>query len=316
MPDVSSNHINQALTNLAIGYPVGGFIAPYLLKDIPVAKKSDSYFIFDADRRGVARLDDRRAPGGVAKEVDFDLSTGSYNTGSHALKGAISKEERENADLPQQPEMDRTEYLAGILMTNMEYDCKAALDAALTGALTSDPTNEWDDKENGDPFTDINTAITSIENATGFTPNVMAMDIKVFRALKDHPAILERVLYNAGSTNPALVAPQTIASLFDFEEVIVGKSVENTAAKGQDASLSRIWGSDVYIAYRPSRPGIKIPAFGYRFVWTPFEGSMGGWSVRTWFSDEREADMVQVERYYDQKITLSSAGYRLQNRLS
>lgn len=316
MPNISSIHIDQALTNIAIGYPVNGLIGPRLLSDVPVEKKTDKYFIFDSDREGIAQIDDRREPGAEAVEVDLSVSTDSYDTGGHSLKSVVPQEEYENADSPLRPLADKTEFLAGRLLINQEISLKAALDAALTGGLTSDPTNEWNDYTSGDPVADMNTAIDSVEDNTGFRPNIIAMDSKVWRAVKHHPDIVDRVKYMGTDNSPGDVTVEGFAALFDLEEIIVSWQSQNTALKGQSASLSRIWGDDVYVAYRPPRPGLKIPAFGYRYVWRPFTGGLNGWMVRRWTSEERMADVVQADKYYDQKITLAAAGYRLQNRLS
>ena len=315
MPELSTVHISQALTNVAIGYPMSNFIAPRLLAEVPVAKQTDYYYIFDTVQEKKRQSDDNRRPGAAANEVDFAMTSATYTADGHALATAIPDEVRANSDAPIQPDLDATENLVSKLMVGQEVALKTALDAAVT-VNTSDPTNEWDDYTNGDPIADFKLAINTIEDAVGITPNVVAMDTKVWRALKFHPAILSKVLYGGTNANPAMIGPEAIAALFDLEEVIIGNGLKNTAVKGQAASLSRIWGSDVYIGYRPGRAGLRIPAGGYRFTWAPFSGSQMGFAVKRWRDDKRGADMIQVEKYYDQKITLALSWYRLQNRLT
>jgi len=62
---------------------------------------------------------------------------------------------------------------------------------------------------------------------------------------------------------------------------------------------SYLWGKDVLLAWVPPRPGIKIPAFGYEFVW-----SYGGTPMITdrWREDKRASDLIRVRRRYDLKI--------------
>ena len=318
MPEVASVHTMRALTNLAVGYPTDGFIASRLMADVPVLKQSDDYFIFDAARRASAAKDDARAPGAAANLADFDMTTGTYKCAGHALRRLIPDEERENADPPNQPDIDAVEFLVGSLLVNQEIDCKAKLDAGITGGYTSDPTNEWDDYDNGDPYADINLAINAIEDGCGYTPNVMGMDSKVFRALVNHPDILERVLGGGSNEVPAQVLERAIAALFGLEELAVAKSQNNTAVQGQDASMSRIWGSDVYIGYRAPRAALKVPSLGYRFIWRPFSGGNQGFMVSKSRAAEPSAksDEIVAEKHYDQKVTCTTAGYRLQNRLT
>jgi hypothetical protein len=60
-----------------------------------------------------------------------------------------------------------------------------------------------------------------------------------------------------------------------------------------------LWGKDVVIAWVPPRAGIKIPAFGYEFVW-----SYGGKAqmVDRWREDRRKSDLIRVGRRYDLKM--------------
>lgn len=316
MPEVSSVQIDKALTNVAIGYPMANFISPSLFASIPVGNLTGYYYTFDSAREFIRKTDDKHRPGTAAYQVDFDVSSTAFACDGHALSAAVPEEEKANADSVIRPYVNKTNMLVNKVMVNQEADLKTRLDASLTGSFTSDPTNEWDDTTSGDPFADIKLAINTVEDATGLTPNVMAMDIKVWRALRDHPDIVERVLYTGSNDNPAMVNRAAVAGLFDLEEIIVGNSMYNSAITGQTASISRIWGTDVYVAYRPNVPAIDVPALGYRFEWAPFRGAQYGFAVRQWFSDERACDMVEVKKYYDQAVTLSTAGYRLQNRLT
>lgn len=316
MPEISTIHQNQALTNLAIAYPMQGYIAPNLVPDVMVQKRTDLYYIFDATRRAIALQNTKRSPGAEATLVDFDVTSDNYRCEDHALSAMVPDEERENADPIFQPMIDKTEFLIEQVLLDQEIGLKTALDAALTGSMTSDPTNEWDDYTNGDPMADINLAINTIEDATGFKPNRIAMDSKVFRAVRNHPDILDRLKYTGTPGAPAVVTAAALAQVFDIEQVIVGLVTKNTSAKGAAASLSRVWGSDVYVCYQPPRPGLKIPALAYRMTWRPFSGSRFGWMVTSWREEKRKADQVQVDKYYDQKVALAACGYRLQNRLT
>jgi hypothetical protein len=317
MPEVSAIHIDAALTNLSVAYPTNNLISERLFPDVPVLKQSDKYYICDATRRAIAPTDTRRAPGTAAHEVDFDWTTGQYMCEGHALASVIPDEERANADPVIKPELDKTEFITEQVLTGQEIDCKAKLDASLTGAMTSNPAGKWDDPVNGDPYADITLAINAIEDATGMQPNVMAMDIKVLRnGLKNHPDILDRIKYTGTSMAPAVVTPQAIAELFELEEVILATAFKNTAVEGQAAAITRIWGSDVYLAYRAPRPGLKQISLGYRMVWSPFSGAVRGWQVNKARLDLRHSDWIEISKYYDQKIVTATAGYRLQARLT
>jgi hypothetical protein len=314
MPEVTGVHIDAALTNLSVAYPSGNLISQRLFPDLPVLKKSDKYYLLDASRRSISPTNTLRQPGTAAAETDFDVTTDTYTCDGHALAGVVPDEERENADPAIQPEVDKTEFITAQVMISQEIEAKTALDASLTGAKTSTPAGTWDNHVTGDPFADVTVAINAIEDATGLTPNVMALDAKVFRALTRHPDIIDRIKYTGTGDSPAIVSAKTIAELFQLEEVIIARAFKNIAVENQTASISRIWGSDVYLGYRAARAGLKVATLGLRFCWAPFSGSVNGWMVSKARDEKRHADWIEIQKYYQQKIVMAGAGYRLQAR--
>lgn len=108
MPQVSEVHVDAALTNLSVGYRNPAFISDLLAPVVGVRKQFDRYYVYDSEREAFRSTNDRRAPGAEANEVDFSLSTDSYSCEDHALTSVIPDEERENADPPIQPSIDRT----------------------------------------------------------------------------------------------------------------------------------------------------------------------------------------------------------------
>ena len=94
----------------------------------------------------------------------------------------------------------------------------------------------WDDDANGDPFTDIAYAQTTILQNTGFMPNRLLLSWSVYQALRKHPLVIDRIKY----TNPAYagtITPNLLAEAFDIEEVVVSKAVYNSA--GGESSRHR-----------------------------------------------------------------------------
>lgn len=312
MPQAIDVHLNQALTQIAIAYPSGNFISPRFLAEVPVSKQTDSYFIFDSERQKESQSDDKRTPGSPAHSVDYDVSEGTYACVDHALQKQVTDEEQANSDPPLRPFRNAAQYLSDRILVNQEIGLKTILDANITQTAT--PGNNWD-TDSGTPISDINTAINTIEDATSFTPNVMGMDSKAWRALRNNPEIVERVLAGGTNDGPANITTSGVAELFGLEEILVSTASKNTAVQGQTASMSRIWGGDVYLAYRPPVPALELPAFGYRMVWQFGPGGRGanGYNMFTFrdADETKKSDVVAIEKYYDQKVTLANAGYRI-----
>jgi hypothetical protein len=81
-----------------------------------------------------------------------------------------------------------------------------------------------------------------------------------------------------------------------------------------------MWGKDVVLAYVPPRPGPRIPAFAYEFVWG--YGAGRPMVTERWREQPRKADIVRVSRRYDLKFVAkddtgkSIAGYLIKDAVA
>jgi len=313
MPEVSQVHIDAALTNVCVAYSNPNFLADLIAPPVAVRKQSDRYFIYDTAREKFRSSSDRRAPGAEANEVDFALSDDSYYCEDHALASAIPDEERENADPPIQPEIDRTEFLLEKILLNKEI---ALADRIRTGAdipgETLSGNSQWSDYTNSDPVAEVETHKATIQEAVQVVPNTLVLPYDVYAKVRLHPKVTDRTQYvRLGPADPAV-----LATLFDVERVLVARAVKNIAAPGQTADLDYVWGKDAFLCYIPSRPAPKRVAFAYTFVWTLAPGSVSGHVVEVWRENRRKADMIRVQRYYDQKVIAPGAIYLWKNAVA
>lgn len=313
MPEVSQVHIDAALTNVCVAYSNPNFVSDTIAPPVAVRKQSDRYFIYDADREKFRSSNDKRAPGAEANEVDFALSDDSYYCEDHALESAIPDEERENADPPIQPEIDRTEFLMEKMLLNKEI---ALASRILTGSdvpsETLSGTGQWSDYTNSDPVAEVETHKATIQEAVQVIPNTLVLPYEVYAKVRLHPKVTDRTKY----MQLGIAGPNTLATLFDVERVLVPRAVKNVAAPGQTADLDAVWGKNAFLAYVPSRPALKRVAFSYSFVWTMAPGSVSGHVVEVWRENRRKADMIRVQRYYDQKVIAPGAIYLWKNAVA
>ena len=82
-------HIDQVLSQMAIGYRPEGFIADQLFPVVNVLKQSDLYVIFSREDR-MRRQKTKRAPGTEATRIDEDVSSASYYAKNYALKSQVT----------------------------------------------------------------------------------------------------------------------------------------------------------------------------------------------------------------------------------
>ena len=314
MPAVQKVHIDKALTNISIGYTNEQFIADEIFKPVSVNKQSDKYYVYGMER--FRQYDDLRAPGTEANEISWTLSDDSYYAEGHALRHPIADEEKQNADAEFDLEADATELVTEGILLNKEIDAANKLldsnnyhnDLFITLGASGSPA-KWSDYENSDPILDIKKAKEAIHKKSGLRPNVLIISEPVKNVLELHPRLLEVIKY----VQRGIVTTDLMAAAFGVDRILVGSALKSDVTNagqvepGQIEPLNYIWGNSAVLAYVPQRPGKKIPAIGYSFMWN--KDGNGPVQVRKWYETGRRATIVEAERWYDQKIISNVAGF-------
>ena len=295
-------HMDKLLTNISVGWPQGEFLAAAFLPPVPVRKQSDKYYIYGKESWAVPVGSDLRAPGTEAQEVPgLGVSTDSYFAQEHALQIPVTDEEVENADSPLAPLADGTELVTMQLMLIRELAVKNMLTTAANYATgystTLVGTAQWSDYTGtSKPIIDVRTGRSKIHSGLFVEPNTIAIPYEVMAKLENHPDLIARIQYS----ERGILTPELIGTLLGGMRVLSPSAGYNSANPAQTAALGYIWGKDVFMAYVPSRPGLKVPAFGYEFVWSyPGGGQM---VTERWREEKRKSDVIRVARRYDLKF--------------
>lgn len=302
-------HIDVALSNISLGFPNNGFVGPVLFPTVRVKKQSDKFYQFGYEAWTVDPVVDFRAPGTEAEEIGgIKVSLDSYFAQEHALQVAVTDEERENADSPLSPDADGVALVTSKLMLNRELAIKSmattAANYVAANTVTLSGTAQWNDYVNSNPISDIRAGFRLIHSKLFLEPNLAIIPYQVMTQLEDHPDFIERIKYS----ERGVLTPEIIASILGIARVIVPGVGYNTANAGATVSLTYLWGKDVILAYVPDSPGLKIPAYGYEFVW-PIAGR--DQAVERWREQRRKSDIVRISRRYDLKhiATVSNQVY-------
>lgn len=122
--------------------------------------------------------------------------------------------------------------------------------------------------DNSDPVDYVAGLKLEMLEKTGREPNRMAMGPDVFRALRKHPAIMDRIKYTGSTANPAKVTQKVLAELFELDHISVMKSIHNKAKQGKEADIGFIANrKDMLLTFAPDRPSINEPSAGYILTW-------------------------------------------------
>jgi hypothetical protein len=298
-PNGSGNvHIDQVLTNISVGWSNEGLVGERLFPKVVVKKQADKYYTFGREA-WLPEAGDFRAPGTEANEIPgLAVSLDTYYAQEHALQIPVTDEERENVDSPLSPDRDGTELVTSKIMLGRE---KAMHDLVTTAAnYASDMTvdlsigtnTQWDEAS-GHPIVDLKLGRHAMHANVFMEPNTAVIPYQVMSVLEDHADFIERIKYS----ERAILTPELIAAVVGLQNIIIpGLGIATSAS----LVPSYLWGKDVILAWVPDRAGLKIPAFGYEFVW----GYGGGTSMVTdrWREEKRKSDLVRVSRRYDLKL--------------
>jgi hypothetical protein len=317
-PGMGDVHVDRPLTNISLAFMQGaeGFVADRVFPRVPVAKQSDKYFTYD---RGMFNRDEMqmRAPGTESAGATYKLSTDSYSCDVWALHVNIADQVRANADSPLQPDREGTEFLS--LKALLRREKAWASSFFTTGVWTTDLTGvagapaggqfqQWDQAASN-PIEDVRRGVRTVHQSTGFRPNKLVLGRAVYDALLDHPDLVGRV-DRGQTTGPAMVMRQTLAALFELDEILVMDAIENSAVEGAANSHAFIGGKHALLVYAPASPGLMVPSAGYTFTWSGLlGGGVLGSRISRFRMEHLKSDRLEIEQAFGQKKVAADLGY-------
>jgi hypothetical protein len=285
-PTQQAVHVDRPLSNISVAYlqDNNDYIADKVFPIVPVQKQSDRYFVYNRGDffRDVAQL---RAPGTESAGGGYGVdNTPSYFADVYAYHKDVDPQVRANSDVPLDADRDATIWVTQVLAIKREvvFLSKYFTTGVWTGTTTGTditPGTLWD-AANSTPIEDIEAQQFAIKRLTGKWANRFVLGMNVYKALKNHAEILDRLKY----TQRGVITPELIASILappnapesadggDFK-IVVAAATYNTAAEGATDSMSFMADTkDALLAYANPSPSIMQPSAGYIFTWVPIGG--------------------------------------------
>ncbi len=309
-PTPGDVHINTPLTNISVAYiqDAAGFVADKVFPVVPVQQQSNLYYLFNKSdfNRDQAKP---RAPGSQSAGGGFNVTTDSYSCLVEAFHKDIDDQLRANADSVLSLDRAATEWVTQILMIRRER--KWATKYFTTGIWASDhtPSVLWDAGATSNPALDVGVARTTIQQSTGFRPNVLVVNPQVHEALRTNPTVKEQFKYTSSdSIDEAMLARYFGQALIDGSLVA---GVYETAAEGATSSMGFIGGKNALLVYAAPSPSLMAPSAGYTFAWSGFTGGINGTRIKRIRAELESSDRIEGEHALDMKVVATSLGYML-----
>ncbi|MEE8609004.1 MAG: hypothetical protein V3S55_15475 [Nitrospiraceae bacterium] len=328
-PSRSDVHVNRPLTNISVAFlqSADNFVAGRVFPNVPVAKKSDQYFTY---ARGEFNRDEmeERAPGTESAGGNYQIGTDTYFARERAYHKNVPDVIRNNADSPISLDREATIFVTHKGLINREVNWVSAfftagdpgdtwtfdVDGDASRSAAFDPTDSgnnqvvfWNNSAST-PIEDVRLLKRFVLESTGFMPNTLTLGRPVFDTLLDHPDIVGR-LDRGQTTGPAQVTKDSLAALFELDDVLVMDSIQNTGLEGLADTHSFIGGKNALLSYKPATPGIMTPSAGYTFSWTGHVGAGNdGMRIKRFRMEALASDRIEIEMAYDQKLVSADLG--------
>lgn len=281
--------IDPILSTVVQGYRNSEFVGGALFPRVPVAVAGGK--IIEFGKEHFLAYQTQRTPGTNTKRITFGYQGKPYALENHALEAPVPREYMRDAS--KVPGVNLGTRAVNLVMRaeglGLEIQQAAlATDASQYGA-NNKITLSGTDKFSNDAskiFTTFDDAKEAVRASCGMYPNVALFGPQAFRATKNHPLVVDRFKY----TSKDSITPEMLASLLEFDRVVVGKAVKATDA----GVMSDVWGNSIVLAYVPVAPSQQEePSYGYTytmeghpFVESPYWDS----SAKSWIygvTDER-----------------------------
>lgn len=317
-PTLGDVHVNTPLTNISIMYmqQADGFVADQVFPNIPVSKKSDLYYLYDRGFFNRAEME-KRAPGTESAGIGYELATATYNADVWAIHHDIPDQIRANADSVLSLDRETTNLLSLQAMLRREKQWVAnyfttSLWTTDIEGVASGPTGtqvlQWNDATST-PIENIRAQKTTVLQSTGYLPNTLVLGWQVLDALLEHPDIIDRIKYGQTPGAPAVADLAALAKVLGVDRILPMKAIENTANEGATNVHAFIGGKLALLCYSAPTPGVMLPSGGYTFSWTGAVGNGGmGQRIKKFRIETREADRVEIQMAFDQKLVSADLG--------
>lgn len=317
--------LDVALTNVAVMRKAPDLVGTQILPFFPAPRLTgNKVWRIDPKKSSLRVQADLRAPGAEALAIYSDTPDTpiDFDVPDHAMSDFLPDEMKAQYDTALRGELNKTQRLADKLWLNLESEILALLASGLTAGGT--PSTKFDNyagsTESANPIQFILSKYATIEAAIGATPNSIAMDIEVARKIVHNPYVRA---YSVSVLPPNQVYAgieswkAILRAVLGLDNIIIARgSWFNTAKKGQNESLSRMWGSNMALFWAEP-PSVEYAGVGFTATFTgPGGGAANGMSVEVGRNAKAKSDDFIAHWYRQPKIINAGAGLWITNVLT
>lgn len=317
-PVGSDQYVDQLMTDMSVAYVQKdtAFAAHRAAPIVPVKLQGGLFAKYDKGDFNRLQMA-KRADGKPAAQGGYRTdNSGTYFCHEYALDVPIGRQERANAVPPYDPARDKTLFLTQQGLINRESIFAAnAMGASIwsgqtdqAGVAAAPGANEFlrFDAAGSDPIAVLESGLDAVRTATGKRPNQIVLGAAVWKSLKNHADIVDRIKH----VSAEVVKAEIVASLLELEKgLVVSGAVKTNSNEGQTDTLADIVGKSLLMHYVEENPGVMNPSAVQTFAWSEFlGGDKGGGQIKRWYENTPDAEIVRIQQAFDVKVVAADLG--------
>lgn len=307
MPNTLRQHriVDPVLTTIVQGYASPARVGELLFPVVLHGKEAGKIPLFG--KEAFMAYNTTRAPRGRVQRMDFGTGSVDFVMDEESIEVATDRREQEESVDTLQAESVAARMAERVIQLTHERRCAtvATTPANFAGNTTTLAGGaKWSASDTSDPVADVETGKETVRSKVGIRPNLLVLGPLVFKVLKHHPKIIERIKYS----QKGIATPELLAAIFDLDQVVVGDAVTADDA----GTFSDIWGKNAVLAYtvKPTVADLGTPAFGYTLR------KKGRPNAARYFDNSVKSTVAEVEDIFVVKVLAPGAGYLIQTAVA
>lgn len=281
--------------------PTMGFIGLQVMPIFPVSRQSAEYPVIPAEALFNV-LETARSSGGAYNRSSGEFESGFYKTVDKGLERPV--DDRYAAIYSSLFDYEMT--IAMILMNDILRAQEKRVADKIFSATNFTATNAgtaWSTAASADPRGDVEAGKESLRG-NGIVANTLVLNYTAYQDAKLCDDVQEKVYQifpDAAKTG--IISIEHLRAYFDVEKLLVAGALYNSSKRGQDASLSDIWGSQYCMLCRTSDRDITEPCIGRTFKWN--EGATEDVIVEEYREENVRSKILRVRHDVSESFLLS-----------
>lgn len=310
----------SAFYELELAANSGMFVADLVLPVTNVGLQAGQFARWPIEELLKADGDIERAPGSSYKEDESKFEVETYATRDYGVVEKVDEREAEMYSRMVDPfTFAATRAAHRVLLAKEKRVAAKVMDHATYSAnvaIHSDPGNGKWDTANSTPIADVEAAGQKMYALTGYYPDTLIINRKVFRKLRLNPQVLSAIKSDGAGDQARQrdVTAAQLAAVFDVDRVVVAGGTQNTSPSGA-ATISQIWGDHAMLCVTTTSQDMRVACIGRQFHWGA-DGSMPSGIIEQKYDWDHRCWKVRARHEGDEKRIYTELGHMIDSVLT